>query len=401
MRPTVARMKYLFNELRRAIASGSAVIWIGAGISASLSGNHPTATWWGLLQAAITRCLDLRHVSVDDAAQLRAALQTGTEGFLHVATTVERVLRKAREWERFWSDFGRSLPLANPAVGHAIASLGCPLISTNYDRLLEQATGRSSVSCRHFEQVERALRGEVADVIHVHGIVDEPDAIVFGSDSYAAHLANDRAMATLRAIHIFKSHIYIGFGEGLDDPFFTAHREWLRTTFPSTAVRHFRLCLESQVVALDGRHRDDNVSIVAYGRRHQDLVRFLHRCRPRQIDSSRRGRIGIAASLAVFVALTAPAAVGERGNVEIVGRVLAGGLPIPFALVRFPGTDSAWHVHADGTFGGVARVRRALGPATVTFGEEQIPIDVSLPDFARTVTVELDLQTQTATVNAK
>jgi hypothetical protein len=59
------------------------------------------------------------------------------------------------------------------------------LATLNYDSLIEQASGRKSVTWLREDKVQEILRREITDgVLHLHGWFDEPESVVLGSMSY-------------------------------------------------------------------------------------------------------------------------------------------------------------------------------------------------------------------------
>jgi len=62
-----------------------------------------------------------------------------------------------------------SLRQVDGAVLEALGELGVPLATTNYDSLIEQATGLDGVTWREGSRVQVVLRGGERSVVHLHG----------------------------------------------------------------------------------------------------------------------------------------------------------------------------------------------------------------------------------------
>jgi hypothetical protein len=388
-------VSFLRDALGEVVSGGTAVVWAGAGIASALSRGALLATWSGLVAFGLQRCVDVERISRERAAALQARARTSVANTVIVCQEIEAALRRAGEWERFWFDFNRSLRVVDGSVGRALAGLRVPLITTNYDSLLEQATGRRSVTWHHPEQIERVMSGYVDDVVHVHGVHDQPDTLVFGRDGYRKYQADGRVRATLQALQVLRPHVYIGCGGGLKDPYFRRHFGWLRATIGSSSLRHFRLCTESEKAELRLTHPSDRLMLVSYGRTHADLPGFLERLAPRPArERHRLVAVGLAA--ASMLAVTTSAHVSLDSFVVVRGRAVAGPMPIARAIVRLPGRTAPVQADANGEFVAVLQPSAAPVILTVEYGTRKVPFRLHLHSDMREVSTDLDLETATA-----
>src|SRR4051794_40384784 len=159
------------------------------------SGNAPTASWRGLLEHGIDRCVDLGLLSVELGDLSRRQLELGDlESWLSVAEQITNRLggRRGGGFRRWLGGTGGSLEphASGRAALEALMALGVPVATTNYDGLLEDAGGLQAVSWRDGPRAQRVLRGDEAGVVHLHGFWRDPESVVLGVRSYEGVLAD-------------------------------------------------------------------------------------------------------------------------------------------------------------------------------------------------------------------
>lgn len=138
--------QYLRDDLVRRIAARKAVAIVGAGLSIAASGLDPdsVASWTGLLRHGVRRCATVVPGIPADWIQRRLAdLASGDiEDILSVAEQVATRLGypKGGEFARWLRESVGTLKPADKDLIQAIADLGIPIITTNYDSLIEQVT---------------------------------------------------------------------------------------------------------------------------------------------------------------------------------------------------------------------------------------------------------------------
>jgi hypothetical protein len=75
-----------------------------------------------------------------------------------------------------------------------------------------------------------------------------------------------------------RSFLFVGCGEGLEDPNLGTLIDWIGTQQPNTPQRHYRLCTNDErqkLLELRIRNQKDSVYPVSYGATHTDLLSFL------------------------------------------------------------------------------------------------------------------------------
>jgi hypothetical protein len=195
----------LTDDLRKQIADGQAIAIVGAGVSVGATNNAPVASWVGLLKDGIARCEAVARPPTGWADRYRAALDSGDlDELLGLAEQVSRRLGypQGGEWRRWLRETVGQLKSAMNASLEALRDLRVPIATTNYDNLIEDATGWPAVTWREGPLVERVLRGDDEGVLHLHGHWQDPDSVILGIRSYEAVLGDAHAQTVLRSLRL-------------------------------------------------------------------------------------------------------------------------------------------------------------------------------------------------------
>jgi tetratricopeptide (TPR) repeat protein len=272
------------EDLRKEIAKGRVLAIVGAGVSIGATKNAPTASWTGLLENGVDRCVVVAQpLPKDWAERVLAEIHSGDmDDLLSAAEKISRKLGfpkggKYRTWLR---ETVGTLRAEDRSVLEALRDLGIPLATTNYDGLLEEVTGLPAVTWREGAKVERVIRGDEKAILHLHGYWDEPGSVILGISSYQEILGNAHAQNALKSLRTINTFIFIGCGEGLADSNFGALLQWTREVFAKTEYPHYRLCRKSEVRPLRKQHpKGEPIVVLPYGPDHSDLAPFLQSLR--------------------------------------------------------------------------------------------------------------------------
>ena len=228
---------------------------------------------------------------------MRALLALGadgdTESLLSVAEQITRKLGGASggEFKRWMRETVGTLRLLHPEVPQALRDLGVPLLTTNYDDILEEATGLPALTWRDTSETERVLRGEDRAILHLHGYWKRPESVILGVRSYEEILRDPHAQAVLRALRLTKTLLFVGFGGGLDDPNFGTLLRWTREIFGGSEVRHFRLARADEQERTSRQHpQEERIFTLSYGSKHEELAPYLRALAPAKADHAPTNR---------------------------------------------------------------------------------------------------------------
>ena len=279
----------LETDLRKLIAERRLVVVVGSGVSMAATKNAPAASWTGLLKLGVARCreLDATHLDSEWEKHLLYELTSGRlDDLLSAAEKISGRLGAPDrpEFSRWLSETVGALPLHDRGVLEALRDLHLPLVTTNYDHLLETVTGLPSATWRDQNQVFRALRGEEPAILHVHGHWKQPDSVVLGIRAYEQVRQDAHEQAVIRALAMNHSLLFVGCGDGLSDPNFKPFLAWLRGVNAHNEARHYRLALQREVQALQPQHPpEERIFVLPYGEQHADLAGFLRALAPPQV----------------------------------------------------------------------------------------------------------------------
>lgn len=332
----------LINDLRNQIAAREALVIVGAGVSlAATNGNH-LASWKGLLEHGAKYCRSLPSTQVDDAWEHRIHDQINSGDLIDLLTAAENISEhleapKGAEFRRWLKESIGSLHLERREVFHALRDLGVPIATTNYDGLIEEATGLSPFTWMDGPQFHETLRGARNGILHLHGYWDKPESVVLGVRSYAEVLGNAHAQAMQQAMCVFRTLVFIGFGAGLHDPNFRGLLKWMGTTLPGSTFRHFRLSTQSEAVDTQREHSSDQgIHVLPYGRLYGDLAPFLRKLQP----ATHRANILISHApevASVFPLPPSPVCFGREVEVNMLVSTLLSERPAPTPVIGAPG----------------------------------------------------------------
>lgn len=270
----------LTDELCRQIAQGRMLVIAGAGVSVAATGGDCLASWTGLLRHGLERCVEVAGpLPAGWAEHIRTEIDSGDhDGLLSAAEEISRGLGAPRgtEYARWLRDTVGRFRVQDSTVIEALAGLGLPLATTNYDGLLEEVTGLPPVTWREEERIERVVRGDEPGILHLHGFWRDPESVVLGIRSYEKVLGEAHSGTLLRMIRATGGLLFVGCGAGVADPDFDALLRWMRTVFADSGFRHFQLCLEQEVQELRELHPPGARLVpLPYGSDHSCLAPFL------------------------------------------------------------------------------------------------------------------------------
>lgn len=282
----------LQDDLKAEIAKGRVVAIVGAGVSIAVTEGDPLASWTGLLQNGVDRCVE-RCQPLPAGWEDRRRGEIATGDIDELLSAAENVARKLgapgggdyRAWLR---ETVGSLEAKDTSLLDALRELEVILATTNYDGLLE-GPRLPAVTWRDGARMERVVRGDDPGVLHLHGYWQQPESVILGIRSYEAVLGDVHAQALQQALRMTRTFLFVGCGEGLADPNFRALREWSRNVFKDSEYRHFRLCRDSELASLRKEHpRTERIIPLSYGAKFSELPKYLRGLKSRRPSRSVR-----------------------------------------------------------------------------------------------------------------
>jgi hypothetical protein len=155
---------------------------------------------------------------------------------------------------------------------------GALLITTNYDNLLEDITGLSAVTWENHDEFLRVTTREKRGILHVHGHWKQPSSIVLGRSSYERVKADALIQDLLKGLWLHKHWLYVGCGNGLDDPNLGSLLAWSKNW--GAGRDDYFLAQEITAAEIDSRtDKPQNLKSIGYPS-HDDLPDWLRSITP-------------------------------------------------------------------------------------------------------------------------
>ena len=268
-------------DIRAELRRNRLVPVIGAGVSV---GAARLPNWLGAVRAGLRH---LRQTRMADPAALAEAgrlLEAGE--LIPAAEAIAAQLKDLSEWAAWLRDTFR---IEQEAIGDwsmlwAIFELMCPLVATtNYDRLLSFNPLQvvQSVSWDEPALLESALK-DGRSVVHLHGIWDRPQSVVFGAGDYDRLVGKDAYRSFLRALWLDRTLLFIGCSfDGLQDPDFGRLLDWAHREFGQNHFRHYALLKAGSYDLDQGQHLlRHRIQVVEYGPSHVELPETIRDLNP-------------------------------------------------------------------------------------------------------------------------
>jgi hypothetical protein len=271
------------DRLKEEISARRVVAVVGTGVSIAATQNHRVASWKGLLHDGLNRCCSLDLCSEKSAEHIRAQIDGDLVDLLCAAENIAERLGApdGPEYAVWLEESVGTLRVVDRTLLEELIALDVPILTTNYDGLIEEMTGLRAVTWRDKRRAESVATGRSDGVLHMHGHWEQPESVVLGVRSYGAILADVHAQNMLRAIRTMRTLVFVGFGDGLRDPNFGGLLRWAGDVFAESAITHFRLCLRGDYDQDRTNQPDGRISLVPYGTMHNDLPVFLRSLRDR------------------------------------------------------------------------------------------------------------------------
>lgn len=254
----------------------------GAGVTISAV-DDPATSWSGLIRSGAERVVDLDPSR--DKSWLRETLRLlkskQLAEWLEAAQRVSDALRAmaGNQFGKWLEDTAGSFNerVRSPSLPELLGEFQLPIATTNYDDVLTSLTGREHVTYRNPQRFQAELRRPGKYILHLHGHWTEPDTVVFGYTSYEDVLGDVASQAILRSLAAVQQLVFVGFGDGLSDPNFSALGTWLKTKLPDNENQPIVLSRTANVKALEILGRQRGFSVIDVGATFADLELYLAR----------------------------------------------------------------------------------------------------------------------------
>jgi hypothetical protein len=253
------------------------LVVVGTGVAINATG-FAHASWLGLLKHGI-RHLVQKQFRPGWGVELEASLEAAFSPFklqsaLQHANLVEQALntpddKAFAQWlESAFANFkprNEEKAKAPLQVLRDLHEAGALLLTTNYDSLLSDITGAPPVTWEEHAEFHRVMTRQKAGILHIHGHWQRPSSIVLGRSSYDRVVADAALQQLFRTLWLDWSWIYVGCGDGLDDPNLGCLLEWSKE-WGESGLPDFFLARDDKAKAIATRpSKPPNLQAIGYG----------------------------------------------------------------------------------------------------------------------------------------
>lgn len=247
--------------------------------------DNPCARWDGLLENGIRACEQLGQSAEWAASMVERLRFNDVITYLSLADEISRRLDYSGEWNDWVRrTVGRIKAPDDLAMHAAICKLNRIVLTTNYDRLLEESSDHETLSWDQTLDMRKVtnINSPRHVVVHLHGVVTAPGSVILSSWQYQ-RLIDHEMVQYWQAVLLSSQLLFIGCGSGLADPNIGPALEFvrLRSSPPPEAVpesepdEHYILVRGSDLRAALEEFRGSNIQPVAYGADYSHLKLFL------------------------------------------------------------------------------------------------------------------------------
>ena len=277
------------QNIRKDIALNHAVIFIGAGVSIYTTNGEPVSHWKGLLKHGLYRCQQLRWISDKDFDYFNKKFDDGTadvHDYLAAADQIKDSLKKESDANKddvykIWlmETIGKLL-VKKVELIQAIGELGCPILTTNYDSLLENILDKKPLTWNryHTDGIGDSFENLKNYILHVHGYFEDIDSVIFSSEDYNRIRENEFAQSRLKALMETKTLLFIGYGTGMSDPNFSNLQRWKDRVAGGKSLPIYKLAKSNKNRNLNQAYDVsffENIKVIEYGDKSEDLIPFI------------------------------------------------------------------------------------------------------------------------------
>lgn len=260
-----------FSGFYKSVCNDDFVFMFGTGISAALTGKR--FSWYQWIVDGITL---LKNDSLAEHLKSELDADSSADNLIEVVGKVLTAIKAEGSYSAWMQQSFETACISNLSLAETLQKLTVfndIFATTNYDLLLEKATGLNSLSYEQPDQAFAMLQfGQSNAVFHIHGIYDSVhgiDNIVADKEQYAAVL-NDKGAQFIQNILGTRTLIFVGCGKTTEDVNIKQFVEFARKYLKMDKTYYF---LYNSSFPVDGL--PENIQMIPYGNEHSDLPDFL------------------------------------------------------------------------------------------------------------------------------
>lgn len=260
-----------FPEFYQSVCNDDLVFMFGTGISAALTGER--FSWYNWIADGIS---SLKDSAVAEQLKTELDADSSADNLIAVVGKVLSATKTEGSYSMWMHQSFETACVTNASLARTLKKLTVfndVFATTNYDLLLESATGIKSLSYEQPDKVFAMLQSGRSDaVLHIHGIYDSVhriDSIVADKEQYAAVL-NDKGAQFIQNLLGTRTLVFVGCGKTTEDVNIKQFIEFARRYLKIDRTYYFLYNSSSPVDGLP-----DNIQLIPYGDDFADLTDFL------------------------------------------------------------------------------------------------------------------------------
>ncbi|CAF1409374.1 unnamed protein product, partial [Adineta ricciae] len=214
------------ENIKKDLIANKLVIFVGSDVSAyTANDDKQVACWKILVQHALYELSKISDEDFNEDIQKLNDSTTDIDEYNRIINRANPYLQEHTDAYQCWLNdtIGKLFP-HKPELIQALADFRCPIVTTNYDSLLENALHRKSLTWEQYRTDPSLQSLDVHHILHLHGHYQYASSIVLNSDQ----LFQDKItrMKFLKLVQ-GKTLLFIGYGTQQFDPDFSNILKWI------------------------------------------------------------------------------------------------------------------------------------------------------------------------------
>ncbi|CAF3842178.1 unnamed protein product [Rotaria sordida] len=278
------------QKLKNDIALNNVVIFIGSGVSIyTANDEQKVSDWKGLLKHGLQQCYHSGWMSDEEFEDFDTKFNSSTaevDDYLLAADQIKAYFQMKNDkinndlYKTWLREAVGNLSAKRLDLVKSIGELGCLILTTNYDSLLEDVLGKKSLRWNEYYSngIDDSLENLKDYILHVYGHFEDIDSIIFSSHDYYRLFENESRQSKLREIMETKTLLFIGYDVGIFDLNFYSLLKWISFVTDDKPSSMYKL-VKSNKYNMFHQISDtsflENIKEVPYGNNAEDLLEFL------------------------------------------------------------------------------------------------------------------------------
>ncbi|CAF3222076.1 unnamed protein product [Rotaria sp. Silwood2] len=278
------------QKLKNDIALNNAVIFIGRGVSIyTTNGEQRVCDWKGLLKHGLQQCYRSGWMSDEEFVCFDTQFDSDIakiDDCLLAADQIKAYFQMKRDeinddlYKTWLRETVGNLSAKRLELIKSIEELECPILTTNYDLLLEDVLGKKPLTWNEYytNGIDDSLEHFKDYILHVYGHFKDTDSIIFSSHDYYQLLKNESNQSRLKELMKTKTLLFIGYDGEISDPTFSNLLKWIffvTDNKPSSMYKLVKSNKYHMFHQIPNILFSENIKEVQYGNNAEDLLQFL------------------------------------------------------------------------------------------------------------------------------